>query len=277
MSAPTSGVNGAPEVSRPRAVTASAALTGYVTMASRECRRSKALVAHSRSLGSPAVVGAANPWLAAQQENDDWSRARVNVYDSCKVAPRGGRRLTPTVSCLVSDWRSEPIAITWPNCGCTREASEVSAPVVGTIESAGTANRGAASAGSAQSGRVQRGGRQAAETAHAAAQDAPRHGPPVSAGCGGVRPGVADSRRNVPLTRDAIGVDAEQRIEGAVVGWRTAELRRLEAGAVGELQPVARAPRVAQVQRLVPRRPRLIERREGSGERRRPSRRQRVE
>jgi len=107
-------------------------------VASRECRRSKALVAHSRPLGSPAVVGAANPWLTAQQENDDWSRARVKVYDSCKAAPRDGRRLRPTASCLVSDWRSEPIAITWPNCGCKRESSEVSAPVVGTIESAGT-------------------------------------------------------------------------------------------------------------------------------------------
>src|SRR5437867_6267161 len=138
MSEPTSGVNGAPEVSRPKALTPSAALTGNETMASRECRRSKALVAHSRPLGSPAVVGAANPWLAAQQENDDWSRARVKVYDICKAAPRGGKRLTPTASCLVSDWRSEPIAVTWPNCGCTRESSEVSAPVVGTIESAGT-------------------------------------------------------------------------------------------------------------------------------------------
>src|SRR5207245_4567591 len=101
LSEPASGVNGTPEVSRPRAVTSSAPLTGYVTVASRECRRSKALVAHSRALGSPAVVGAANPWLTAQQENDDWSRARLKVYDSCKAAPRGGRRLTPTVSCLV--------------------------------------------------------------------------------------------------------------------------------------------------------------------------------
>src|SRR3989442_8991456 len=100
MSAPTSGVNGAPEVSRPRAVTASAALTGYVTMASRECRRSKALVAHSRPLGSPAVVGATKPWLAAQQEKDDWSRARGKVDESCKAAPRGGRGLTPAASCL---------------------------------------------------------------------------------------------------------------------------------------------------------------------------------
>src|SRR5437016_12608569 len=128
MSEPTSGVNGTPEVSRLRAVTSSAAFTGYVTVASRECRRSKALVAHSRALGSPAVVGAANPWLTAQQENDDWSRARVKVYDICKAAPRGGRRLTPTVSCLLSDRRSEPIAITWPNRGCTRDSSEGSPP-----------------------------------------------------------------------------------------------------------------------------------------------------
>src|SRR5207247_9949893 len=129
MSEPTSGVNGTPEVSRPRAVTSRAELTGTVTVASRECRCSKALVAHSRALGSPAVVGAANPWLTAQQENDDWSRARVKVYDICKAAPRGGRRLTATASCLVSDWRSEPIAVTWPNCGCTRESSAGIAPV----------------------------------------------------------------------------------------------------------------------------------------------------
>src|SRR3989442_6267042 len=128
MSEPTSGVNGAPEVSRPRAVTSSAPLTGYVTVASRECRRSRALVAHSRALGSPAVVGAANPWLTAQQGNDDWSCARGNVYDSCKAAPRRGRRLTPTASCLLSDWRTEPIAVTRPNCGCAPECSQGSSP-----------------------------------------------------------------------------------------------------------------------------------------------------
>src|SRR5439155_19915889 len=84
--------------------------------------------------------------------------------------------------------------------------------------------------------------------------------------CGSERPREADSRRSVYLSRDAVGANAEQRIESAVVGWRVAELRRFEAGAVGELQPVARAPRVAQVQRLVQRRPRLVERREGSAE-----------
>src|SRR5437016_14162222 len=110
MSEPTSGVNGTPEVSRPRAVTSSAAFTGYVTVARSECRRSKALVAHSRPLGSPAVVGAANPWLTAQQENDDWSRARVKVYDSCKAAPRGDRRLTLNAISLVTERTTEPIA-----------------------------------------------------------------------------------------------------------------------------------------------------------------------
>src|SRR6059036_1942568 len=130
--------------------------------------------------------------------------------------------------------------------------------------------------GRAQRRRVQRGGRQAAEISHAAAQDALRQPLPrslPSPRCGSERPREADSRRSVYLSRDAVGANAEQRIESAVVGWRVAELRRFEAGAVGELQPVARAPRVAQVQRLVPRRPRLVERREGSAERRRPSRR----
>src|SRR5438045_1133935 len=107
-------------------------------MASTACRRSRLLVAHSRALGSPAVVGAANPWLAAQQEKDDWSRARVSVYDSWSVAPRLVARLTAIVSCRVSDRRSEPIASTCPNCELTREWSELSAPVVATIESAGT-------------------------------------------------------------------------------------------------------------------------------------------
>src|SRR3989442_1531915 len=83
--------------------------------------------------------------------------------------------------------------------------------------------------------------------APAAAQDAPRQRPPPPPGFGGERPRETDSRRNVHLTRDAVGADAEQGIEGAVVGWRAPELRRLEAGAIGELQPGARAPRVAQV------------------------------
>src|SRR2546429_1907282 len=48
-------------------------------------------------------------------------------------------------------------------------------------------------------------------------------------GFGGERPGEADSRRNVHLTRDAVGADAEQGIEGAVVAWRAAELRRLRS------------------------------------------------
>src|SRR5438874_6733628 len=107
-------------------------------MESTACRRSMLLVAHSRALGSPAVVGAANPWLAAQQEKDDWSRARVSVYDSWSVAPRLVARLMEIVSCRVSDRRSELIASTCPNCGFTRELSTLSAPLVGTIESAGT-------------------------------------------------------------------------------------------------------------------------------------------
>src|SRR5207244_9626626 len=131
--------------------------------------------------------------------------------------------------------------------------------------------------GRAKRGRVERGGRQATEIPHATAQDAPRQRPPRFPGLGGERPSEADSRRNVQLSGNAVGADAEPGIEGAVVGWGAAELRRLEAGAVGELQPGARAPCVAQVQRLVPRRPCLCEGREGSAERRRPSRLERLE
>ena len=42
-----------------------------VIVANSEWRRSKLLVAHSRRLGSPAVVAAANPWVAPPPENDD--------------------------------------------------------------------------------------------------------------------------------------------------------------------------------------------------------------
>src|SRR4029077_15234861 len=138
MSDPTMGVYGAPDVRRPIAVISIAPVIGYVTVPSREWRRSKLLVAHSRTLGSPAVLAAANPWDAAPDPNDDWSRARVYVYDSWNVMPRAVRPPKPSVTCFVSDCRSEPITSTWPNAGCSRESAELSAPVDATIESAGT-------------------------------------------------------------------------------------------------------------------------------------------
>src|SRR5207244_3268864 len=70
MSDPTTGVNGAPDVSRPMAPSSRALAIGRVTVARKAWRRSRSLVAHSRTFGSAAVVGAANPWDAAQHAND---------------------------------------------------------------------------------------------------------------------------------------------------------------------------------------------------------------
>ena len=92
-------------------------MIGYVTVPRNEWRRSKLLVAHSRVLGSPAVLAAANPCDAAPEENDDWSWARVYVYDSWKLIPRPVNPPKPSVSCFVSAWRSDPITSTSPNAG----------------------------------------------------------------------------------------------------------------------------------------------------------------
>src|ERR1043166_3073149 len=54
------------------------------------------------------------------------------------VAPRFVAPATATVSCFVSDAKSERTRNTWPNSGCTRDAVRLVAPVDGTIESAGT-------------------------------------------------------------------------------------------------------------------------------------------
>src|SRR2546425_9405462 len=85
---PTTGVNGAPDVRRKMVASSRAVEMGRVAVARTACRRSRSLVAHSRTFGLVAVVGAANPWGAAQQENDDWARARVKVYDTRNAAPR---------------------------------------------------------------------------------------------------------------------------------------------------------------------------------------------
>src|SRR5207249_3696474 len=149
---PTSGVNGAPDVRRAMAPNSRAVAIGRVTVARKAWRRSRSLVAHSRVFGLAAVVGAANPWDAAQHENDDWSRARVRVYDRRNAAPRVVPAPTATVTCRVSDWRSDPITSTSPNSGCTREAVKPSAPVPGTMESAGTYTGRPASSGSVKRG-----------------------------------------------------------------------------------------------------------------------------
>src|SRR2546422_2901047 len=71
MSDPTTGVNGAPDVRRAMAPSSRALAIGRVTVARKAWRRSRSFVAHSRTFGSAAVVGAANPWDAAQHANDD--------------------------------------------------------------------------------------------------------------------------------------------------------------------------------------------------------------
>src|SRR2546426_5944591 len=51
MSDPTTGVNGAPDVSRPMAPSSRALAIGRVTVARKAWRRSRSLVAHSRTFG----------------------------------------------------------------------------------------------------------------------------------------------------------------------------------------------------------------------------------
>src|SRR5207253_6470145 len=85
-------------------------------------------------------------------KNDDIPHACESAYESWNVAPRAVKPPIPSVSCRESDWRSEPIAITWPYRGFTRDCCRLSAPVAETIESAGTKTGRLAS-----SGRVKRG------------------------------------------------------------------------------------------------------------------------
>jgi hypothetical protein len=137
----TIGVNGEPDESRPIAVSSSPSLNGYVTVPTNECRRSKLLGAHSRTLGSPAVVADENPPVADPPPADDWSCARDSVYETLKIAPARVMPFAATASCLLSDARSEPTAITWPYCGATRDDTIDTAPVAGTIAD-GLANTG---------------------------------------------------------------------------------------------------------------------------------------
>src|SRR3954447_24277888 len=71
MSDATIGVNGAPDDIRPIAVASSPSLNGYVRVPTNECRGSKLLGPHSRTLGSPAVVAAEKPPVAEPPEADD--------------------------------------------------------------------------------------------------------------------------------------------------------------------------------------------------------------
>ena len=61
MSLPMRGVKGAPDVRRTTDVMSSHGFTSQVVVPTIEWRRSKSLVAHGNTFGSPAVVGEANP------------------------------------------------------------------------------------------------------------------------------------------------------------------------------------------------------------------------
>ena len=111
----------------------------------------------SSTLGSPAVVGDAKPRDAAQQENDDWSRARVNVYPARNVArPPRVAPVSVTPSCFVTDCKPDSSTSTWPNAGSRRDAVEATAPVAGTIEPSGTYTGRPASSASVNCGVVER-------------------------------------------------------------------------------------------------------------------------
>src|SRR5437879_5195987 len=125
---------------------------GSVTVARNVGRRSSLLLLHARASGSPPVGGEANPDEAEQHENDDWSRARVRVYASRKAAPHAVAPVNDSVSCLVSDWRSESISRTRPNSGWAREPAGLTAAVPGTMESAGTYTGRPASSSSVKRG-----------------------------------------------------------------------------------------------------------------------------
>src|SRR5688572_14541115 len=93
MSEPTSGVNGAPEETRPVAVTSRPRLTGQVSEPVIECRRSNELTDHSRTLGFDAVVAEPKlpppppappprpnpPPSPPKDPPDDWSSEKPNV------------------------------------------------------------------------------------------------------------------------------------------------------------------------------------------------------
>src|SRR5688500_13085957 len=151
MSEPTSGVNGAPDATRPVAVTSRPRLIGQVSEPVIECRRSNELTARSRMLGFPAVVAAPKlppppappprpnpPPSPPNDPPDDWSSAQPNVYPTLKMAPRVVSPCSDMVSCFAVDVRSDPTEKTCANAGSTRDASTFVTPLAGTIVDAGT-------------------------------------------------------------------------------------------------------------------------------------------
>ena len=71
------------------------------------------------------------------------------MYENRSTPPRPVVPANESVTCFVSDRRSERIASTLPNSEWRRELSGLTAPVVGSMESAGTHTGRFASSGSA--------------------------------------------------------------------------------------------------------------------------------
>ena len=101
-------------MSRPITVNSSDGVTGQVAVLTITCRRSRSLVPHGVSFGSPPVVGELNACNALQQENDDWSRERAYVYESDINTPFRRKPFTLRVACRLSLRSPEPIAYTLP-------------------------------------------------------------------------------------------------------------------------------------------------------------------
>ena len=83
--------------------------------------------------GFPAVVGERKSPPAEPPEAVLWSRERWYVYESDMLMPCGVNPLIDAVTCFASEPRLEFTLYTSPYALCTRELSDCSAPVVGTI------------------------------------------------------------------------------------------------------------------------------------------------
>src|ERR1035438_2817557 len=96
-------------------------------------RRSLSLVPHGVMFGLPSVVGERNAPPAEPPVYVLWSRDREYVYESDMLMPCGVNPLIDAVTCFASEPRLEFTLYTLPYALCTRELSDCSAPVAGTM------------------------------------------------------------------------------------------------------------------------------------------------
>src|SRR5207302_2961701 len=202
---------------------------------------------------------------------------RVSVYDTRTVAPRFVVPASATVSCLVSDSKSERINMTRPNSGCER-GNVGPGGGGGTIRRVGAARRDGGRARFVgrpvgrrdaptharelrlrgdRSGRLERRavealGGGAAEVADTAAYV--RRVPGLSLPAP-QSPREADARREVPVAWQPIDPHAEQGLDRRVRERRAVESGGLDPDTVHDVETRSRMPGVAGVQRGVPGRP----------------------